>query len=378
MASPAIIEVDPLLAPIDGEETAAGKPVPFGVKQQLEEARKEVDPNDWAADDPQRPAEPKYADWKLVVQLTQRTLRETSKDLQLAVDLLEALTRLHGSAGLRDGLRLVRRIAEECWDRMFPMVEDGDVEFWQEKMLGIFESLDVPSKRMNFPESVRLMPMVIVRDTFTKDIVKKISWRDWNKSGSGNEDAAQQKEEFEKAVMAMSAEDIHAIKGDLEEAIDEITKLMAVLNEKFGANAPSFSGLRGAMMDVKKQVDHLASRKAGESTGEAAPSADGASAPGGAGGASGGTGVMLGAPNAAASRAEVYRQLAFFANRLKDLEPHSPIPYLVERAVKLGAMPWPELLKNLVRNGEVVTELYREFGIKEPTAEGEGGGGTGW
>src|SRR5262245_22954622 len=105
-----IIDVDSLLAPINGEETAAGKPVPFGVKQQIEEARKEVDPNDWAADDPQRPPEPKYADWKEVIQLTQKTLRDSSKDMQLALDLAEALTRQHGAAGLRDGLQLVRRM----------------------------------------------------------------------------------------------------------------------------------------------------------------------------------------------------------------------------------------------------------------------------
>jgi type VI secretion system protein ImpA len=364
-----IIDVDSLLAPIDGEETAAGKPVPFAVKQSMEEARKEVDPNDWAADDPQRPAEPKYADWKEVIQLAQKTLRESSKDMQLAVDLAEALTRHHGAGGLRDGLRLVRRLTEECWDRVFPMVEDGDTEFWTEKMLGIFESLDVPSKRLNFPETVRQMPMVIVRDPFNKDHIKRsITWREWDKTGKGNNpDAVQQKEEFEKAVIAMDAQDILGIKGDLDEAVGEVQKLMESLNGKFGANAPSFSSLRGAVMDVKKQVDHLAGRKGGEA---AAATGDGGlvAVPGGGGV------MMVPAANAAAGRAEVYRQLAVYANRLKELEPHSPIPYLIERAVQLGSMPWPELMKNLVRNSDIITELYREFGVKEEQPAAEGGG----
>jgi type VI secretion system protein ImpA len=384
MASPTILEIDSLLSPIDWDETPAGKPLPFTIKQQIEEARKEIDPNDWAADDPQRPAEPKMADWKVVIQVTQKTLRETTKDLQLAVDLLEALTRQHGSAGLRDGLTLLRRLTEECWDRLYPMVEDGDVEFWQEKMLGIFESLDTPSKRLNFPETIRRIPMVIVRDPYSKDILKRISWRDWDAMGKGdNEDAAQQKEEYEKAVMAMDAEDIQNIKGDLEETVSEVTKLFGLLNEKFGANAPSLSGLRGALMDVKKQVDYLASRK-GDPAGAVSASPDGASAaaPVSMGGgamvpAGGGGMVMMQVPNVAATRAEVYRQLAYFANRLKDMEPHSPIPYLIERAVKLGAMPFPELVKNLIRNGEVITELYREFGIKEETPA-EGGGDGSW
>jgi type VI secretion system protein ImpA len=50
---------------------------------------------------------------------------------------------------------------------------------------------------------------------------------------------------------------------------------------------------------------------------------------------------------------------------LKELEPHSPIPYLIQRAVELGSLPFPELIKELVRDQKILTDLNRELGIKE-------------
>jgi len=50
------------------------------------------------------------------------------------------------------------------------------------------------------------------------------------------------------------------------------------------------------------------------------------------------------------------------------LEPHSPIPYLVQRAVELGAMPFPQLMRALIRDANTLTELSRELGIKSEEA----------
>jgi type VI secretion system protein ImpA len=51
---------------------------------------------------------------------------------------------------------------------------------------------------------------------------------------------------------------------------------------------------------------------------------------------------------------------------LQRLEPHSPIPYLINRAVELGALPFPDLMIALIRDAEVLAGMNRELGIKEP------------
>ncbi len=38
------------------------------------------------------------------------------------------------------------------------------------------------------------------------------------------------------------------------------------------------------------------------------------------------------------------------------------------RAVELGKMPFPTLMEELVREPTVLTQMRREFGIKEPPA----------
>jgi predicted component of type VI protein secretion system len=59
------------------------------------------------------------------------------------------------------------------------------------------------------------------------------------------------------------------------------------------------------------------------------------------------------------TRAEAYQLLAEIADFLVRTEPHSPVPYLVSRAVAWGSMPLQELLGELVRNSGELTEVYR-------------------
>ena len=95
---------------------------------------------------------------------------------------------------------------------------------------------------------------------------------------------------------------------------------------------------------------------AAEGAGEAAGEEGAASSGGGGGGAP--------ARPRALTREDLYKQLADVAARLQALEPHSPIPYLIQRAVDLGKLPFPLLLKTLVQDDTIITQLSREFGLK--------------
>ena len=70
------LAIDEFLTEIPGENPA-GESLPYHVKAELEEARKEINPDDYDANDPTRPAEPKHADWPRIVALASQTLKET-------------------------------------------------------------------------------------------------------------------------------------------------------------------------------------------------------------------------------------------------------------------------------------------------------------
>jgi len=63
------------------------------------------------------------------------------------------------------------------------------------------------------------------------------------------------------------------------------------------------------------------------------------------------------------SRADAYKQLEIIANYLQSIEPHSPTPYLVRRAVTWGRMPLPELMQEVLREEGDLNRLFTVLGL---------------
>ena len=59
------------------------------------------------------------------------------------------------------------------------------------------------------------------------------------------------------------------------------------------------------------------------------------------------------------TRAEAYQRLAEAADFLAGIEPHSPVPSLIRKAIKWGGMTLEELLPELVRDSGQLSEIYR-------------------
>ncbi len=344
MASPPLLDFAALLQPIPGEDPA-GSSLPFTVRQKLEEGRKEgvVDENDPTAT-------PKRAEWKDVTRVAQEALTGTSKDLLLAARLTEALVRQHGFAGLRDGLHLMRELVAQAWDRLYPPIEDGDLEI----RASPFNWLDDPDRGARFPNTVRQIPLVFGEGG-------AYGWLDWRRMMDGKGGIS--RGEFEKAVETTPADRCQTIAEDASQSLEELTLLVEDLNKKMGPLGPGMTSLRQALQEALGLEKQILDRKVAStpSAAEAAgPAADGAAAAPAAG---------LRAPGGPQhSRADAYRLLAQAAAVLQQLEPHSPIPYLVQRAVQLGSLPFPQLIKELVRDANILRELNRELGIKDEEA----------
>jgi type VI secretion system protein ImpA len=347
MASPPLLNFDTLLAPIPGDNPAGGA-IPFEIREKLEEGRKEINLEDFDADDPAKPTEAKKADWAGIVRVAQETLTKTSKDLLVSARLTEALVKQHGFAGLRDGLHLMRLLVDQCWDRINPSIEDGDLEV----RAGPFNWLADAEKGARFPHTLRRVPFVIDEKSGKGDKAKKFSWMEWRLSQDGKGTVT--RADFDKTIMETPREHFQTLEEDVNQCVDGLTQLLQALNGKMGSAAPGLIDLRAAVEDCRKLIKHMLAQKGGEE-GEGS---DGT----GEGGAEGGISGKVG------SRDHAYRQLAQAAAVLRQLEPHSPIPYLIQRAVELGSMPFPQLIRALIREQNVLTELNRELGIRE--AEG--------
>jgi type VI secretion system protein ImpA len=346
MASPALVDFEALVAPVPGDLPGGSPRVFMQIRAGLEELRREERPEDYGENDPRRPAVLKRADWSGIMELARQTLQETSKDIRLAGYFAEALVREHGFAGLRDGVRLLRELVDRCWDFLNPPPdEDGDQSGRYEPLTSM---LDEPVGGLRLPTTIRQIPLLSSSEG-------KFGYLQWKDAQEGD---AALKEAVDKALQTTPPEESDQRMADIQEAQEELGKLVEALENRVGSSAPRLLQIREAVSDctglVRLVLEKTQSLRPA-STSEADTTVDTT------------TGQMrqAGESSSVVTRADVLRRLREAADVLQRLEPHSPIPYLVRRAVELGELSFPQLIRALIRDPNVLGELSRELGIKE-------------
>jgi len=359
MSSAETVDFESLLAPIPGDKPGGESIRYAGPYDAIEEARRADDAltqGDWQRDT-------KASDWRRVVELASDALSKRSKDVQVAAWMTEALIRLHGFAGLRDGCRLLREMSERFWDHLHPEADGDDLE-------GRAGPIEWMNQRM--PEAVRF---VTIAQSSRGD---KYGWWHWQESrtvdnlGRTNPEARNAAieegkisgEDFDKAVAALRRAHYEALFSDVNQGSEELRTLIAEIDTRFGRNAPSLVAVKQAVDDCRGLVETIVKRKRelepDAVSGEAGPAAEGSSSPGSGGAALG-------------DRAAALRQLAEVAAFFRRTEPHSPVSYLVQRAVQWGHMPLENWLRDVIKDEAVLANLRDTLGLKEAGPGGEPG-----
>lgn len=354
------IDVDELAKPISAD-APGGEPLPSDVRTDLDRWRKEVEPDLLDENAPQPPP----PEWGKVIAATTDFLTGTGKDLTAAVRLTEALTKKHAAAGLRDGLALLTRLAAEHWDHLHPPLgpEPADDPPKHDQLVERFEdrlnrvnALNDAGKGLKFPLTVLRMPVL------RSDRGEGFAAADWL-------DPAR-RAEVEGDLGSFPADAVRKAATELAEVQAAVQALAAVLDEKMGTVAPNLAddvpgGLGLAVVKCLEFVRGVARAK-GVPLDDPAATAGGSDDSTSDGGPTGGgpAGVVGG------GRDQLYRQLAQIADALKRIEPHSPIPYLLERCVRLGGMSFRELMQEMIRETNPLGELDLLLGLKRDESSG--------
>jgi type VI secretion system protein ImpA len=294
----------------------------------------------------------KKADWSGVERICLDALETRSKDIQIAAWLLEAWIHLHGFAGLREGLHLVAELCDTYWDGIPPDAVDGDLDYRLAPIHWIDEKLSI---------AVKLVPVTHP----DSDDLPAYSLAEWEmarrrKAPEPRGSASRGEREVTHARFQQSASltlivwaaaaatDVRGAQGALDE-------LVAVLDARCGSQSPGFARMREALGSV---LHLLSTAFEGRENPPAPPAIDDspivAIAPMAADAGSNGNGA-----NPIRTRAEAYQRLAEAADFLARIEPHSPVPSLIRKAIKWGGMTLEELLPELVRDSGQLTEIYR-------------------
>lgn len=357
-----LIDVDSLLIPIDGDDPAGDpKAYAYGLRDRLVELRREERPEDF--DDATRPAELKRPDWQGIISQASEALRTETKDLRVACHLVEAIARSKGFAGLRDGLLLLRRLVDECWDRLNPPIEEGDLEVRSDPLAN---SLDDPHRGVCFPNTVKTLPLIGPPE-------HSLGLIQWNRARQSRDPRIG--EELARTLVQTPSDQTQQTIQDIDQCLGELDQLVAVLDSRFGEEAPGLTNLRAALDECWETIcQGMASFTANSGLGERPTRKTSAKTPAPAGDVTPVPSIS-GSEQAVLLRAEAYSQLKRAAETLERLEPHSPIPHLVKRCVQLGQLPFPKLMEQLIRDSNVLNELNRELGVYQSAGDRESSDG---
>jgi type VI secretion system protein ImpA len=361
MPAAPILDVEAMLLPVPGDDPA-GRPLGLRDRNLLKEYREEHDPAKLSAEDlkdyalANKPR--KMAEWNKLFEFGSDYLVKHGKDLRLVMLMTEAATHSYGFRGLRDSLKLTRRLCEECWGAMLPAIDDPTSPDDVEGRVTLFGYIDEELKTPFFPNVMRDVPLLTAGDV-------KFGFR--NARAATTDEPGSGKENFDAALAKARPEQLKAVaEADecLAEAMTEVALLGAVLDAKAPGMSPGLTGLKKAMIDCRNMTQEML-RVRGDGTAGAAPGAAGDASDSAAGGPEGSGGSAGGGR----SREGIYAQLLQLVVALEVVEPHSPVPFLVRRAIELRDAKFPELVDQLTSGKNVLDFLRQPIELDKP-AEG--------
>jgi type VI secretion system protein ImpA len=377
-SAPPVIDLEALLAPIPGADPAGDNQQYTGLYDEIREARRADDllnPGEWKR-------EQKVADWVTAATLAADALKTRTKDLRLCGWLVEALVRLYGFPGLRDGLKLVRGMHESFWEGLYPDEDEGDLEAranaisWMERQAAL---------------ALREAPV-------TRDVNgPPYNYNDWEESkafGVGPEvhpETAEERrrraaeegkvtsEDWLKAKQGTPRSFYETAHSTLGECWEEFGALDRVMDEKFGRQAPGMGELKKALEAVRTLIETIVKEKRlvePDPVGRPAASPP-QSAPYGAGGNGRPRAASPPAASPAAyeatgpirTRQDAVARLAEVAVFFRRTEPQSPVAYLVERAIKWSEMPLEAWLATVIKDNSVLEFVRETLGVEPPAQE---------
>ncbi len=352
-AIPERIDWELLSAPIS-EERPAGEDLRFeGTYDRIREARREDDPMQTQGI---YKTELKKADWREVERICTQALKNSTKDIQICAWLTEAWMQLHGFSGSRDGLLLLADLLEKYWPVLYPEMSEGDPEPRIGTFVWINEKLSMRLKLIPItaPKSNDLHPYTF-SDWEMACYLEQLAER--NLSPAPDADGAHQVNltRFHSSAMMTSTQSYLKLSDDLKGTAEACAALDYLLEEKFGAQSPGIERFKETLGDIQHLIADILSARPGDA--ELSGAAHEVNFTAAAEGHEPGAEIWSAQP--IRSRAEAYWRLSEAADYLLRTEPHSPTPYLVQRAVEWGSMSLFELLQQIVRNEGEMDELNR-------------------
>ncbi|MEO4049221.1 type VI secretion system protein TssA [Pseudomonas sp. CAU 1711] len=296
----------------------------------------------------------KQADWLAVERLASELLRGQSKDLMVAAWLGEAWLHRHRYEGLSAALELLTELGRSFPDELHPQPRDGDLSWRASPIAWVV-------RRYAEVLQTRLPLFAGAPTEFAR--FSLADWQQLNRQQLDDSKAAKAQREAAQNGLRQLREELHKVPAErlrqdlawLDKSRAAAECLAAWCDEQLAEEAPSFAPLLHSIDQSTTLLQEFLFMHP-----DAPPPAVVADAPQTEAPASPPAPDPTQGP---ASREEAYRQLALIAAYLARTEPHSPVPYLINRAVEWGQKPLRELLAELINADAEARRLWTLLGV---------------
>ncbi|WP_427023968.1 type VI secretion system protein TssA [Aureimonas ureilytica] len=315
--------------------------------------------------------------WATVQQSGLDLLAEQAKDLEIAAWTTEALTRLEGFAGLRDGLQLLTALVDGFWETVHPLPDEED---GNEGRLTAIAALSGAGAAGTLAQTLRTLPLVGL--TRTASIwnydqameLEKIT--DPARKAARMSSGSMSLEQFRESLAETPGRDLYDLLKTVEEALKALAALGTSLDTAAGYDAPSFTPLRELLEHVAGSIRHfgaekIAAQEKAQDKASAASAAAAAPAPAAISGDAPAAGMVMVASGVAAprtngfaNREEALHAVLQLAEYFQRTEPQAPISYTLIEAVRRARMSLPELLEELSNDASHISRFILAAGMR--------------
>lgn len=364
MPSEAIIDISSLLEPVS-DENPAGEDIrenasPTSAYYTIKDARNSAraaernsmfDGGSSEADE----------NWRKILELAPDILKNNSKDLEVASWYTEALIRRYGFPGLKAGFSVIRQMIEKYWDNLYPQPDEDGIETRVSPLTGLNGEgaegvLIAPIRNAHITEDVQPGPFNYWQYTQALDI-QKIT--DEESRAEKTSKIGFNLEDIENVVASSSEQFFLNLREDVTDCLNDYREISKMLDEYCGnMDAPPTSNIINALESTLGVINHVAKYKLPDESSneeefnESEPGSDSASSQNNA----------ISGP--IKNRTDAFRHLNEISEFFRKTEPHSPISYVLDKAVKWGDMSLSELMQELIPDSSSLNYYSSLTGVK--------------
>ncbi len=296
--------------------------------------------------------------WRKVASLAPEILQNNAKDLEVASWYLEARARINGFTGLLCSFKLIHGLIEKYWDNLYPLPDEYGIETRVSPLAGLNGQgadgvLIAPIRNINITEGEYPGPFSFWQYQQAAEL-KHIT--DEEERSAKADKLGFNSEGFDKSVTSSTSEFFVYTRDNVSDAIIIYKKIAILLDEYCGtADSPPTSNIINILeecLGAIKYVGTEAKKFPAEVAIEPESTSDNSAQP-----------PRTSTSNAAQitgpvqSRNDAFTKITEIATFFRKTEPHSPISYILERAVVWGEMSLEELMQELITD-ESARDVY--------------------